>query len=462
VYKDDKSTSAFHDMVRNLATATKSASPTPFHHLLATLAKEGRLMRLYTQNVDGIDTSLPPLATDVPLGRKGPWPKTVQLHGCLEKMVCTKCHELSELDPALFDGPIPPPCSNCVETDGVRTQHAGKRSHGVGRLRPRMVLYSEHNPDDEAIGAVAKADLRARPDALIVVGTTLKVPGVKRIVKEMCGVVRDRKDGCTIWINSDPPPLGKDYEWDLVVQGPCDAVASRAAMPKWNDVFEKVSDEQIQRVKQESGTVEVVVQSPPKKSMVDKLQGVVTPMPSPRLLPQQKADAKLLTKGATTAKAKHPITAATKKTKVATKSANAAKGKKTTAVNSKKNPPFKKPIPGAGIMISFKQSKPVAQASSTSAKSSKDTSDPNGQAQLKIRKPEVSQPMQPVSPSAARNNSNPPFQPPGPRKTYVDAKGVPLSVSIPVSPRIGESAEDRNRIVTPPGTIPRGFDNILN
>jgi NAD-dependent histone deacetylase SIR2 len=445
-------------MVRNLATATKSASPTPFHHLLATLAKEGRLLRLYTQNVDGIDTSLPPLATEVPLGRKGPWPKTVQLHGCLEKMVCTKCHELSTLDPELFDGPVPPPCSNCVETDGVRTQHAGKRSHGVGRLRPRMVLYSEHNPDDEAIGAVAKADLRARPDALIVVGTTLKVPGVKRIVKEMCGVVRDRKDGCTIWINSDAPPLGKDYEWDIVVQGPCDAVASRAAMPKWDDVFEEVSDEQLQKVKEEAGTVEVVVQSPAKKNHVDKLQGVLTPMPSPRILPQN-AEGKPLGK-ATAAKSKQPITAATKKSKVATKP-QAAKAKRAPAKKNPKNPQQK--YPGMNIMNSFSQSKPAALPSSALAISSKDAPDQNGRAQPKSRKPEVSQAMQPVSPSAARNNSNPPFQPPGPhRKPYTDAKGVPLSVDIPVSPKIGESPEDRNRIVSPPGGLPKGFANLLN
>jgi NAD-dependent histone deacetylase SIR2 len=454
VYKDDKSTSAFHDMVRNLATATKSASPTPFHHLLATLAKEGRLLRLYTQNVDGIDTSLPPLATEVPLGRKGPWPKTVQLHGCLEKMVCTKCHELSDLDPALFEGPLPPPCRNCVETDGVRTQHAGKRSHGVGRLRPRMVLYSEHNPDGDAIGAVTKADLRTRPDALIVVGTTLKVPGVKRIVKEMCGVVRDRKDGCTIWINSDPPPPGKDYEWDIVVQGPCDTVASRAAMPKWDDKFEEVSDEQLQKVKEESGTIEIVVQSPSKKSLVD-----MTPMPSPRMLPHQ-VEPNRFSK-ATAGKPKQPITAATKKTKVA-KPTTSNKSKKAIAPK-KKNPPYKNPIPGTSIMNTFKASKPVAYVVPTSDMSSKDPPISNtNKPDSRNRKPEVS-PMQPVSPSEARNNSNPPFQPHGPqRKSYVDAKGVPLSVNIPTSPRIGESPEDRNRIVTPPGKIPHGFDNLLN
>jgi hypothetical protein len=93
-----------------------------------------------------------------------------------------------------------------------------------------MVLYNEHNPNDEAIGAVVKADLINRPDALIVVGTSLKIPGAKRIVREMCGVVRGREDGMTIWINNDPPPFVKDLEWDLVVEGPCDEVARRACM----------------------------------------------------------------------------------------------------------------------------------------------------------------------------------------------------------------------------------------
>jgi NAD-dependent histone deacetylase SIR2 len=228
VYKDENSISSFHQMVRQLSNMTKSAQPTPFHHMLASLADEGRLLRLYTQNVDGIDTSMEPLKTNVPLNRKGPWPRTIQLHGGLQKMVCSKCHEMSDLVADLFDGPSPPTCHMCEAADNARTEYAGKRSHGIGRLRPRMVLYNEHNPDDEAIGRVVSADLRTRPDALIVVGTTLKIPGVRRIVKEMCGVVRSRRGGLTVWINTTAPPPGKDYDWDLVVQGPCDRVAAHA------------------------------------------------------------------------------------------------------------------------------------------------------------------------------------------------------------------------------------------
>lgn len=290
VYKDDASTEIFHTMVREMSQATKAAQPTPFHHLLATLAQEGRLLRLYSQNIDGIDTGLPPLATHVPLRKvDGAWPKTVLLHGGLEKMVCVKCHAVTDFDATLFDGPVPPACPRCEAQDSVRTEHAGKRSHGIGCLRPRMVLYNEHNPDDEAIGSVTSADLRVRPDALIVVGTTLKVPGVKRIAREMCKTVRDRKDGLAIWINNDPPPPGKEFEWDLVVEGPCDEVARHAAMRKWNEeeTLHLVSEEDAQKARANDARVVVVS---PAKSRVGQINGMLTPIASPKLqAPRTKA-----------------------------------------------------------------------------------------------------------------------------------------------------------------------------
>jgi len=287
VYQDDTSTSTFHDMVRTLSEHTKSAEPTAFHHLLATLAQEGRLMRLYTQNVDGIDTSLEPLKTQIPFPKKGPWPKTVQVHGGLDYMVCSKCHDLKEFDAQMFNGPTPPPCPSCVETDTVR-QLADRRSHGIGRLRPRMVLYNEHNPDDEAIGSCAAADMRLRPDAVIVAGTTLKVPGVRRIAREMCKIVRDRKDGVAIWINNDPEPLGKELEdvWDLVVKGPCDEVARHANMRRWNENmdYKEVTAAEISKVK-EKARAEVVIGTPRKPGVIFNA-GQLTPGQSPRMLPK--------------------------------------------------------------------------------------------------------------------------------------------------------------------------------
>ncbi|PSR99438.1 DHS-like NAD/FAD-binding domain-containing protein [Coniella lustricola] len=236
VYKDDKSTAEFHNMVRDLSRQTKEAKPTAFHHMLATIAHEGRLLRLYTQNVDCLDTALAPLATTIPLPAKKPWPVTIQVHGGLEKMQCTKCSHVSKFDGELFQGPEPPLCGLCKEQDDVRTKFAGKRSHGVGRLRPRMVLYNEYNPDSEAIGSVSAADLKKVPDAVIVVGTSLKIPGVKRLVQVLCRATRDTRDGFTAWVNLDPEPQAPDVKdvWDLVVRGKSDDIATLLNLPHWD------------------------------------------------------------------------------------------------------------------------------------------------------------------------------------------------------------------------------------
>ncbi|KAI2466217.1 DHS-like NAD/FAD-binding domain-containing protein [Annulohypoxylon bovei var. microspora] len=318
VYKHDSTTSSFHTMVRDLSHLTRAAEPTPFHHLIASLSKEGRLLRLYTQNVDGLDTSMPPLSTTVPLDTKGPWPKTVQLHGGLGKMVCSKCNEISDFDDSLFEGPEAPLCKGCEETDNVRTSHAGKRSHGIGRLRPRMVLYNEYNPDEESIANVVRADIRARPDAIVVVGTSMKIPGVRNMVKDMCRVTRERKDGVTAWINLDPEPTGADLKncWDLVVKGKCDDVASLVHLPRYDDSFEegttvdeKNYEENVRGVKLEVEIRKTAIEagasikkesrdSSPleaKPQLVDNVQGIPTPSASPKVraaLPTIKSQSK--------------------------------------------------------------------------------------------------------------------------------------------------------------------------
>ncbi|KAK4093428.1 hypothetical protein Purlil1_2585 [Purpureocillium lilacinum] len=299
VYKHDSSTQSFHTMVREMAGMVKDAKPTPFHHLLASLAKEGRLLRLYSQNIDCIDTSMPPLHTSVPLEPKGPWPKTVQLHGGLEKMVCTKCGDLKPFNGDLFNGPEAPLCGMCKEQDEVRTAYAGKRSHGIGRLRPRFVLYNEFNPDEEAIGNVARADLKARPDAVIVVGTTLKVPGTRRLVKEMCQVARGRKDGFTAWVNIDSEPKGVEFKdcWDMVVRSKCDDVARLASLPPYDceigDNFEISPEQYAEKIGAlRKNSIEVGIPSSPTKTaievhieakpkQVEDMQAMPTPCPSP-------------------------------------------------------------------------------------------------------------------------------------------------------------------------------------
>lgn len=292
VYRHDSSTHSFHTMVRELAALTRQADPTDFHQLLASLAAEGRLLRLYTQNVDCLDTNIKPLATTVPLNSKAPWPVTIQLHGGLETMVCTKCGDLEPFDGDKFTSHEAPLCVACQTQEDLRVNFANKRSQGVGRMRPRIVLYNEGNPDEEAIGSVSMADLRSRPDAVLVVGTSLKIPGVRRLVKELCGVTRSRRDGFTAWINVDPVPVGAEFRdcWDLVVRGKSDDVASWAQLPRWDDKEGEKAPELSEadiRQKQEMlrrSSVEVCLPSPSKPAVkVEHVQGMPTPGASPKL-----------------------------------------------------------------------------------------------------------------------------------------------------------------------------------
>ncbi|PLN81488.1 DHS-like NAD/FAD-binding domain-containing protein [Aspergillus taichungensis] len=281
VYQDENLTASFQDMVRSLSVEATKTEPTAFHHMLARLAQENRLTRLYTQNIDAIESSMEPLASQIPLNVKAPWPRTIQLHGSLEKMVCQKCRHLKDFDPVMFDRPDAPECPECTLNNQLRVE-TGQRSHGIGKMRPRIVLYNEHNPDEEAITSVMNADVRSRPDALIVVGTSLKIPGVRRLVKSLCHVIRGRRNGMTIWINNEPP-VGKEFEscWDLMVKGDCDKVAELAALKRWDDasetMFQECNSEEMERAKREN-ELSVVIGTPRKAQKTST--GFLTPSSS--------------------------------------------------------------------------------------------------------------------------------------------------------------------------------------
>ena len=483
-------------MVRSLSDLAKSSQPTLFHHLLATLADEGRLLRLYTQNVDGIDTSLPPLATTVPLNVKGPWPTTVQLHGGLDKMVCQKCHHLSEFEASLFDGPIPPSCRECKERDGLRTLFEGKRSHGIGRLRPRIVLYNEYNPDEEAIGAVTRADLRSRPDAVIVVGTSLKIPGVRRIVREMCGVVRGRRDGVAIWINNAPAPLGKEFEncWDLVVQGSSDEVARQARMRRW-DMTESEEGIGLDNLDFSSAPTELedtesILDSPTKNPTFDRVQGILTPARSP-YSKSTKLDGSELTARLSKEALKSPSTHSKPKKKqsillgFANPSKSDSKRKPPTKSKSRKKPTAAQPSKtinnsfkikkkaedsfapkdSRSLCSSSKGDRTIEESSTVEVETKPESRDPHqiechNRVKLTIniaQDPARSHgTMLPISPSEARNNSSSPIIQYSPRQ-QVESEDFPTGQEAFFS-----TAAQRGEIFSPKGPLPKNSSVILN
>lgn len=225
VYRSRETIEEFHKMINNLYEVAQNTKPTPFHDLLESLAKSDRLLRLYTQNVDFLDTRYQNLSTVVPVPPTGPWPKVIAVHGSLAKMTCTKCQVIKDFNPELFRiwKEDTPECNDCKRGDNARVA-AGRRPLGVGFIRPRMVLYGEPGYDAINIGSCMASDLRNRPDALIVVGTTLKIPGTKTMVKEMSKAIGNR--GHIIWLNMDDAPGGEfDDVWDFVIKGDCQKVA---------------------------------------------------------------------------------------------------------------------------------------------------------------------------------------------------------------------------------------------
>jgi hypothetical protein len=100
----------------------------------------------------------------------------------------------------------------------------GKRSLKIGTLLPNIVLYNDPtpHPSTTTTTTVISTDLVRKPDLLLIFGTSLKVHGIKKLVKDFAKTVHANK-GVVIFVNKGQ--LGKS-EWknvvDYWVEGDCD------------------------------------------------------------------------------------------------------------------------------------------------------------------------------------------------------------------------------------------------
>ena len=221
-------------------------STTATHQFIRTLRDGGRLVRNYTQNIDCLEER-EGLCTDL---TKGPGNRSrfnyrsqrelrpenitgdhnlfggvevVPLHGTLTWLRCGICSKLSSWDDeervaATLAGTAPD-CPACTEYNTHRTGK-GRRGLAVGRLRPDIVLYGEEHPSANMISPLITHDLGLGPDVLLIMGTSLKVHGLKIMVKEFAKAVHT-KGGKVIFVNRTKPPESTwgdviDYwvEWD--------------------------------------------------------------------------------------------------------------------------------------------------------------------------------------------------------------------------------------------------------
>jgi NAD+-dependent protein deacetylase SIR2 len=102
------------------------------------------------------------------------------------------------------------------------------RALKIGTLRPAIVLYDEVHPLGDEIGAIQTIDIGRKPDMLIIMGTSMKVHGLKKMVKEFakvthakssssssCSSPKNEKQfvGKVVFVNKTPP----GSEWDGII-----------------------------------------------------------------------------------------------------------------------------------------------------------------------------------------------------------------------------------------------------
>ncbi|KAG6813905.1 hypothetical protein H0H92_005754 [Tricholoma furcatifolium] len=236
VFNSEHTTTLFCQMIAQLWNLSQAAKPTAFHNVMRSLDDRGKLLRVYTQNIDAIEekcglsfgvpefedkrckprSKATTTAADCLIKEPSPYgvdrlpcppadpPRCIPLHGTLQSMHCQICNSSCPIEehlPSLACG-LPPQCPECTSMEETR-QLIGKRARGVGKLRPSVVLYNEAHKDGEGVGEIVQKDLlgsskgkgRSGADLLLVVGTSLRVPGTKRMVREFAKAVRSRGPG---------------------------------------------------------------------------------------------------------------------------------------------------------------------------------------------------------------------------------------------------------------------------
>jgi len=121
------------------------------------------------------------------------------------------------------------PRSAVTRTDGPSNARAARsaRPIKVGSLRPAIVLYGEPHPLGDEIGNMQTTDIARKPDMLIIMGTSLKVHGLKKLIKDFARSVHEsgpsndtlnssrgkRWAGKVIFVNKTPPAA----EWSNII-----------------------------------------------------------------------------------------------------------------------------------------------------------------------------------------------------------------------------------------------------
>ncbi|KAJ4478290.1 DHS-like NAD/FAD-binding domain-containing protein [Lentinula aciculospora] len=224
LFRDPTSTKIFFQFISRLKQDIDQAEPTPTHDFLRILEGRRKLLRSYTQNIDGLEERVGLIGhagnTTTTSGKQtAKWTssalkqcRNVQLHGDIHRVRCQTCsaeYPCTEEHLKLFSDGLSPDCPECLQRSNARVARSA-RALRVGLLRPAIVLYDETHPLGDEIGIVQGSDVARKPDMLIIMGTSLKVHGLKKLVKDFAKAVHNQKPS-SISSSSTPPKVRKAF-----------------------------------------------------------------------------------------------------------------------------------------------------------------------------------------------------------------------------------------------------------
>jgi NAD-dependent deacetylase sirtuin 2 len=199
-----------------LGTASQTWKATIAHRFLELLhVKTNKLTRLYTQNIDGLDSQ----CTELPAE------KVVHVHGTISQVACEGCD--MEMDFSQFCQLVE---TNIKDIYDNKTDAQKQKQESIPILcpkckkalvKPKTVLFGRSLPPE--FFHRTKQDM-PNVDLLIVAGTSLVVSPANSLVNLV------PKEALRVIVNQDPvgTELGIDYskdaEVDFFAQGDCDEV----------------------------------------------------------------------------------------------------------------------------------------------------------------------------------------------------------------------------------------------
>lgn len=195
------------EMVGDLRLMLDDCSPSPTHYFLKKLADGGRLRRVYTQNIDDLETraGLELVTSLEDAEPKDGYRKVVQLHGHMRQLFCGICFHKTRFrreHAQIFQSQKRDIACPACNKSNLKRQ--GKmRARSVGKLQTCIVLQNGGPHPDctssiltikprranakaaQLIGQLFDLDTRSDPDLLLIIGTSLEIKDIKSFVTRL-------------------------------------------------------------------------------------------------------------------------------------------------------------------------------------------------------------------------------------------------------------------------------------